>query len=106
MNKKGIIDSIKDDNLFEINSIKILYSLPINSFTLITDDKNNVYVAKIIKHEEKNINKNSEEFDKFTLELNNKYKSYILRSYDYFLNDKYKVTINQKTLDRVKNYFK
>ena len=106
LNKKGIIDSIKDDNLFEINSIKILYSLPINSFTLIADDKNNVYVAKIIKHEEKNINKNSEEFDKFTLELNNKYKSYILRSYDYFLNDKYKVTINQKTLDRVKNYFK
>ena len=26
-------------------------------------------------------------------------------SYDLFLNEKYKVKINQKTLERVKNYF-
>ena len=27
-------------------------------------------------------------------------------SYDYLLNKKYKVKINQKTLERVKNYYK
>ena len=27
-------------------------------------------------------------------------------SYDYFLEDKYNVKINQKTIERVKNYFK
>ena len=30
----------------------------------------------------------------------------ILKSYDYLLNSKYKVTVNEKTLDRVKNYFR
>ena len=30
----------------------------------------------------------------------------ILKSYDLLLNDKYKVELNQKTIDRVKNYFK
>ena len=29
---------------FEINSIKILYSLPINSFTLVGDEKNNIFI--------------------------------------------------------------
>jgi peptidyl-prolyl cis-trans isomerase D len=30
----------------------------------------------------------------------------ILKSYDYLLNNKYKVIVNEKTLDRVKNYFR
>ena len=30
----------------------------------------------------------------------------ILKSYDFLLNDKYKVVINENTLERVKNYFK
>jgi hypothetical protein len=29
-----------------------------------------------------------------------------LKSYDYLLEGKYKVVINEKTLDRVKNYFR
>jgi len=27
------------------------------------------------------------------------------RSYDFYLNNKYKVKINEKTFERVKNYF-
>jgi len=30
----------------------------------------------------------------------------LLKSYDVFLNGKYKVDLNQQTIDRVKNYFK
>ena len=41
------LNSIRDNKKFEINSIKILYSLPENSFTLINDDKNNIYLAKV-----------------------------------------------------------
>ena len=29
----------------------------------------------------------------------------LLKSYDELLNDKYKVTLNKKTIERVKNYF-
>ena len=100
------LNSINDNNKFEINSIKILYSLTINDFTLVADDKNNIYVAKIVKYEEKNIEQNSKEFDKFTKDTNARHMTNVLKSYDYFLNNKYKVIVNQKTLERVKNYFK
>ena len=33
-------------------------------------------------------------------------KNNILKSYDLFLNNRYKVVVNEKTLERVKNYFK
>ena len=49
------LNSIRDNNKFEINSVQILYSIPINSFTLINDEKNNIYLAKI-KNQLKSIN--------------------------------------------------
>jgi len=104
--KKIKLNSIKDDKKFEINSVEILYSLPINTFTLVADKKNNVFVAKIINYEEQNILQNSDEFNQITIEANAKSKNIVLKSYDFLLNDKYKVVINQKTLDRIKNYFR
>jgi peptidyl-prolyl cis-trans isomerase D len=100
------LNSIKDTQKFEVNSVKILYSLPINTFTLIVDEKDNIYVAKLTKYEENNVDQKSKEFDKYRIDVSAKNRNIILKSYDYFLNDKYKVTINQKTLNRVKNYFK
>ena len=41
------LNSIKDNKKFEINSVKILYSLPENSFTLISDDKFNDHIKLI-----------------------------------------------------------
>ena len=32
-------------------------------------------------------------------------KNNILKSYDFFLNEKYNVVLNQKTIERVKNFF-
>ena len=49
------LNSIKDNKKFEINSVKILYSLPENSFTLISDDKNNIYLAKVKKFNKSSI---------------------------------------------------
>jgi len=100
------LNSIKDINKFEISSVKILYSLPINSFTLIADNKGNVFIAKIIAYEDKNISQNSNEFNTISNEASAENRNEILKSYDYLLNSKYKVIVNEKTLDRVKNYFK
>ena len=47
------LNSIKDNNKFEINAVEVLYSLPINSFTLINDENNNIYLAKIKSFENK-----------------------------------------------------
>jgi len=99
-------NSIKDNERFEVNSIEILYSLPINSFTLITDKQNNIFLAKTISYEDKNISQNSDEFNVTSNEASALNRNSILQSYDYLLNNKYKVVINEKTLERVKNYFK
>ena len=104
--KKIKLNSIKDNKKFEINSIEILYSLPVNSFSLIADDKNNVFVAKTVNYEEQNISQNSSDFNKVSNETAALNRNAILESYDYVLNKKYKVVVNEKTLDRVKNYFR
>ncbi len=104
--KKIKLNSIKDNKKFEINSIEILYSLPVNSFSLIADDKNNVFVAKTVNYEEQNISQNSSDFNKVSNETGALNRNAILKSYDYVLNKKYKVVVNEKTLYRVKNYFR
>ncbi|MDB4157302.1 SurA N-terminal domain-containing protein [Candidatus Pelagibacter sp.] len=104
--EKNRLNSVKDISKFEINSIKVLYSLPINTFTLIADNKDNVFIAKIISYENKKISQNSNEFNAISNEASAENRNGILQSYDYLLNSKYKVTVNEKTLDRVKNYFR
>ena len=104
--KKLQLNSVKDINKFEINSVEILYSLPINTFTLIADEKNNIYIAKVINYDDMNISQNSKEFNKFSNEASAENRNGILKSYDYLLNSKYKVVVNEKTLDRVKDYFR
>ena len=100
------LNSVTDINKFEINSVKILYSLPINAFTLITDKKDNIFVARVISYENISISQNSNEFNKISNEASAENRNGILKSYDYLLNNKYKVIVNEKTLVRVKNYFR
>ena len=59
-----------------------------------------------MNYEQQNISQNSEKFNTISNEASAKNKNNILKSYDYLLNGKYKVVINEKTLDRVKNYFR
>ena len=98
-----VLNSINDNSKFESNSLKLLYSLPENSFTLITDEDNNIYLAKI-KEYQKLLNEDFK-VEEYTFEQNSNFKNSILKSYDLFLNKKYNVELNQKTLERVKNYF-
>jgi peptidyl-prolyl cis-trans isomerase D len=100
------LNSIKDINKFEINSIEILYSLPKNTFTLIADKEDNIFIAKVISYEDKLISQSSNNFNSISNEASAKNRNEILKSYDYLLNTKYKVIVNEKTLDRVKNYFR
>ncbi len=100
------IFSINDINKFTSESVKYIYSLGKNNFALIKDINNNIYLAKIKNILQKEISKNSEDFLKYNDQSNNKIKDHMYETYDFILNNKYKVKINQKTLDRVKNYFR
>ena len=42
----------------------------------------------------------------YYIEANNLLKNKIFQSYDVYLNSKYTIKINEKTLERVKNYFR
>ncbi len=105
LSENKTINSIEDNSLFSQNSIKLLYSLPINSFTLVNDANNNIFLTKILKSETKSLN-NDESFNKYLEKQTTSNRNSILKSYDVFLNEKYKVELNQQTIDRVKNYFK
>ena len=99
------INSIEDDKLIDINSVKMLYSLPVNSFALVNkEDK--IYLVKITGTNKNLFNKTDEKYLKFVNNENTNNRKSILQSYDQLLNDKYQVQLNQKTIDRVKNYFK
>jgi peptidyl-prolyl cis-trans isomerase D len=100
------LNSINDHNTFEENSVKILYSLPINSFTLVSDKDNEIYLVKVINSKDNPYSENDDNYLKFVQNQNTENRKNILASYDQLLNNKYNVQLNQKTIDRVKNYFK
>jgi len=99
-------NSVRDNNMFNIDSVKIIYSLPLNSFTLIADNNKNVYIAKIIKEDFNDISKTDKMATLYQEQSASDIKKKLYSSYDIFLNSKYKIKINEKTLERVKNYFK
>ena len=100
------INTINDDSMFDINSVKMLYTLPVNSFTLINDKDNNIFLVKIADSKKNFFNKSDEEYVQFVKNQNTDNRKSILQSYDQLLNNKYQVKVNQKSVDRVKNYFK
>jgi peptidyl-prolyl cis-trans isomerase D len=100
-----VLNSIKDNKKFEINAVELLYSLPENSFTLINDEIGNIYLAQIENIENQDIDIKNDKFNEYAVKQNTNNKNSILKSYDLLLNKKYNVVLNQKTIERVKNFF-
>ncbi len=100
------LNSINDNERFEKNSVKMLYSLPINSFTLVNDKENKIYLVKLVSTKKNTFDESDENYLNFVKSQNTNTRKSILQSYDLLLNTKYQVQLNQKTIDRVKNYFK
>ena len=104
--KETQIDSFNDDSLFEEGSINLIYSLPTNSFILAGDNNKNLYLVKIIDIVNDKFIKNEDDKNSYKILSNSNISTEIYRSFDLYLNAKYKVKLNEKTLERVKNYFK
>jgi peptidyl-prolyl cis-trans isomerase D len=99
------LNSIKDNKKFEINSVQMLYSLPLKSITLINDENDNIYLAKINSYDNADLQSSSEDYDQYSSKENTRIKNGILKTYDLFLNQKYNVDINQAAINNVKNLF-
>ena len=104
--KKLILNSSKDNKTFNIDSVKIIYSIPVKNFTLASDEKNNVYLIKVMGEiVDKSLAANEKIQNYKNLSTNNLNQE-VLTSYDFYLNQKYNIKINEQTLERVKNYFR
>ncbi len=101
-----VINSVNDTNIFDKDSINLIYSLPNKSFVLVTDENNTIYLAKINNISIENLSKDNVNYKEYLAKSNNNIIEEIFSSYDLSLNKKYKVKIFQNTLDRIKNNFK
>ena len=109
-NQKNIenitINQITDNDKFDADSVKLIYSLTKESFSLIADNENKIYLAKIKNIYYDDLPKNDRITREYLKKSNTNVISDIYSSYNLSLNTKYKVKIFQTTLDRVKNHFR
>ena len=101
-----VIKSLDDNKIFDKDSINLVYSLPVNSYVLITDVNNKIYLAKINNINTNNLTMDDIKNKEYLVKSNSKIIDEIYSSYDLSLNKKYKVKVFNNTLDRIKNNFK
>ena len=103
--KSALIKSVDDNSLFNIDSLKMLFTIPKGDFLLIVDNSNNIYLTKVENYQYNNFFSGEDKI-KYEIQSNFKIQNEITNSYDLILNDKYKVEIYNNTLERLKNYFR
>ncbi len=102
----GIINSINDDSLFDETSLKLIYELPKNSFVMVSNKANNIFLAKIIQINYENLKSTNENIQEYLAKTNINLIDDIYSTYDTSLNTKYEVKIFNNNIDRIKDYFK
>ena len=70
------------------------------------DNENNIYITKIENIFANNLKENSNDLNNYSKQSTIKLRDNLYGSYDVLMNEKYKIEINQNTLERVKNYFR
>ena len=103
--KSALIKSVDDNSLFNIDSLKMLFTIPKGDFLLIVDNSNNIYLTKVENYQYDNFFSEEDKI-KYEIQSNFKIQNEITNTYDLILNDKYKVEIYNNTLERLKNYFR
>ena len=86
--------------------IKRIYLTKDGEINLITNNTlTKSFLISTKKTEYKTLDKNSNEFEKYEAKARLNLINKIYQSYDENVNQKYKVELNQRTIDRVKNSF-
>ena len=100
------IKNLQDNEVFDPDSLNLLYTLPNKSFSLVTGQGNKVFLTKIKNISYSDMDKNTDNIKEYSTKANNDIINDVYTSYDLSLNSKYKVKIFNQTIDRVKNYFR
>ena len=104
--KEYKILNLKQNEIFTEGFIKRIFLTKDGEIDLITDStltKNFLILA--VKTQYKKITKNSNEFEQYEAKARLNLVNKIYRTFDENLNKKYKVELNKRTIDRVKNSF-
>jgi peptidyl-prolyl cis-trans isomerase D len=104
--KEYKISSLKQNEIFTEGIIKRIFSTKDGKIDLITDStltKN--FLVLVVKTQYKKIEKNSNEFEQYEAKARLNLVNKIYRTFDENLNKRYKVELNKRTIDRVKNSF-
>ena len=81
--KNTTIKSINDTKIFDINSVKLIYSIGKNSFVLTSDEDNNVFIVKINNINLPLLKKDSKKELEYIQKTSQDIKSSIYVSFDY-----------------------
>lgn len=101
------INSIRDNNFFSTKSNKQIFGLREKNFTLVNEiEKNKTFLVWVKEIQKPSLDKTSGEYNKYYHETIIGLKNNIYSSFDHYINQKYKVEINYKTLEKLKNYFR
>ncbi len=100
------VNNLNDYEVFDPDSLNLLYTLPNESFSLVTGQENKVFLTKIKNIYYSDMDKNTNNIKEYSIKANNDIINDVYTSYDLSLNSKYKVKIFNQTVDRVKNYFR
>ncbi len=104
--KEYKITNLKQNDIFSEGIIKRIFLTKDGEIDLVTDNtltKNFIVLA--IKTEFKKLKKDSNDYEKYEAKARLNLINEIYRTHDDNLNNKYKVKLNQRTIDRVKNSF-
>ena len=101
------INDIRDNNFFSTKSNNQIFKLREKNFTIVDEiEKNQTFLILVKEIQKTNLDKTSDEYDKYYYETVISLKNNIYSSFDHYINQKYKVEINYRTLEKLKNYFR
>ena len=100
------LSSLKQNDIFEEGLVKRIFLTKNNETNLITNSTlTKTFLISTKKTEYKKLNESSNDYEKYEAKARLNLINKIYKSYDDGVNQKYKVELNQRTIDRVKNSF-
>ncbi len=100
------ITNLKQNDIFSEGIIKRIFLTKDGEIDLITDNTlTKSFMVLAVKTEYKELKKDSNDYEQYEAKARLNLINELYRSHDDNLNEKYKVELNQRTIDRVKNSF-
>ncbi len=100
------INNLKQNDVFSEGIIKRIFLMKDNEIDLITNNTlTKSFLVLAIKTKYTDLKKESNEYEKYEAKARLNLINKIYQSHDNNLNEKYKVELNQRTIERVKNSF-